>query len=245
MYKLFLAGAALFFASFTQAQHMRSLEELINTKDPAWPLVQQWIAKAKNKVEVLPCDTAKAKVALLNTQVTTRSPMGAIVYSTGGIMVDDGWIRILGAGSTRLPRNLPEWNKGRSFKEYGDKAPFYLVADDAIGGFFAINGGGLGKDAGKMYYLSPDNLKWEDTEMTYSDFLQFCFSGDLEKYYSGYRWGGWRKEVAAISGNETFNFYPPLFTKEGRDLSKASRKAVPVEEQYSYTMDMRKQIGVE
>jgi hypothetical protein len=110
-----LFGIILFLSSnILHAQTMRPIEELINTKDPGWPIVQQWIASAKNKVEVLPCDTAKAKEALYHTQVTTRSPMGAVVSATGGVMVDDGWIRILGSGSPRLPRTLPGWNQGKS-----------------------------------------------------------------------------------------------------------------------------------
>jgi hypothetical protein len=226
----------------SNGQTMRPISDLINTTEPGWPLVQQWIREAKNKVEVLPVDTINAKEALYNTQVTTRSPMGAIVYATGGILIDDGWIRILGSGSARLTRSLPAWNRGKSFTEYGQPAPFYLVADDAIGGFFAINGGGLGKDGGKVYYLSPDNLEWEDMNRSYSEFLIFCFSGNLKKYYEDYRWAGWRTEVAAMSPDRTMNFYPPLFTKEGKDMKKVSRKPVPAEEQYFYTVDMRKQL---
>lgn len=139
---------------------MRPLDQLINKSEPGWTLVQDWIGKAKNKVEVLPVDTVKAKDALFKTQVTTRSPMGAIVYSSGGLLVDGGWIRILGSGHDRLNRTLPDWNKGKSFKEFGEAPAYLLVADDAAGGFFAINGGGLGSDAGKVYYLSPDNLEW-------------------------------------------------------------------------------------
>jgi len=244
MYKLILTASLLFFYLIVHPQTMRPVEDLINSKEPGWPLVQEWINSAKNKVEVLSCDTIKAKDALFKAQVTTRSPMGAIIYSTGGILVDNGWIRILGSGSIRLPRSLPDWNKGKTSETPGQKPAFYLVADDAIGGFFAINGGGLGKDPGKMYYLSPDNLEWEPMEKTYSEFLLFCFSGDLEKYYSGYRWKGWRKEVDSISGDQTFNFFPPLFTKEGKDLNKSSRKPIPVEEQYSYTLEMRRQLGI-
>jgi Protein of unknown function DUF2625 len=233
-----------FIPTLSYAQTMRPITDLINTTDPGWPLVQEWVAAAKNKVEILPVDTTKAKAALYNTQVTTRSPMGAIVCATGGILVDDGWIRILGSGCDRLTRNLPEWNKGKSFKEYGEPAPFYLIADDAVGGFFAINGGGLGKDPGKVYYLAPDTLEWEEMDWTYSDFLLFCFSGDLQKYYEDYRWKGWRAEVAAMSPDKTMNFFPPLFSKEGKDMKKASRKPVPVEEQYSYTLEMRRQLGI-
>jgi Protein of unknown function DUF2625 len=226
------------------AQTMRPLTDLINTTEPGWPMVQDWISHAKNKVEVLSVDTSKANQALYHTQVTTRSPMGAIVYATGGVLVDDGWIRILGSGCARLTRNLPEWNKGKSFTEYGEPAPFYLIADDAIGGFFSVNGGGLGKDPGKVYYLAPDTLEWEDMDWTYSDFLRFCFSGDLQKYYKNSRWNGWRAEVAGMSPDKTMNFFPPLFTKEGKDMKKSSRRPIPVEEQYSYTMSMKKQLGI-
>lgn len=67
----------------------------------------------KNEIEILPKDSIQADSALFRTQVTTRSPMGAIIYETGGILVDNGWIRILGSGSEKLKRNFPEWNKGK------------------------------------------------------------------------------------------------------------------------------------
>lgn len=70
---------------------MRSIDELINNTDPGWQLVKGWIDSAKNKVEILPVDTSKAKDALYKIQVTTRSPMGAVVYMTGGLLVDNGW----------------------------------------------------------------------------------------------------------------------------------------------------------
>lgn len=134
-------------SSYTQ-NPMRTVEELINTKEPGWPLVQGWIREATNKVEILSCDSLKGRDALYKTQVTTRSPMGAIIFSTGGILIDHGWIRILGSGSSRLNRTLPDWNKGISINEFGEQPPFLLIADDAVGGFFAINGGAFGEDFG-------------------------------------------------------------------------------------------------
>jgi hypothetical protein len=128
---------------------MRSLPELINTQEPGWELVQTWIKAAKNNVRVLPKTAAKADSALLAAQVTTRSPMGAVIYETGGILVAGGWLRILGSGSPALNRDLMGWNKD---KQQG----LLLVADDVIGGFFAINGGAFGQTSlGKMYYLAP------------------------------------------------------------------------------------------
>ncbi len=224
---------------------MQPIDQLINTTDPGWPLVKKWIKFAKNKVEVLPVDTAKAKDALYKTQVTTRSPMGAIVYSTGGLLIDDGWIRILGSGSAKLNRSLPDWNKGKAFKDFGEAPSFLLIADDAVGGFFILNGGGLGKDMGKVYYLSPNDLEYEPLDITYTEFLDFCFKGDLNKFYKGLRWIKWRSEVAKLSGDKAFTFFPFLWTKEGKDINKCTRRAVPVEEQYNFSVEMRKQIGLE
>ena len=224
---------------------MRSVDELINKADPGWTLVQQWIDSAKNKVEILPCDTSKAKDALYKTQVTTRSPMGAIIYSTGGLLIDHGWIRILGSGHQKLNRTLPDWNKGKSFNEFGERPSFLLVADDAIGGFFAVNGGLFGKDLGKIYYFAPDNLEWEALDLTYTAFLNLCFKGDIEKFYEGLRWKNWKEEVSNLDGNKVYNFYPFLWTEEGKDVNKNSRRAIPIEEQYSLNISMRKQLGLD
>jgi hypothetical protein len=243
-YFLTIIVTGIFFTTTAQ-NNMQPIDQLINTTDPGWPLVKKWIKAAKNKVEVLPVDTAKAKDALYKTQVTTRSPMGAIVYSTGGLLIDDGWIRILGSGSAKLSRTLPDWNIGKSFAAFGEAPGFLLIADDAVGGFFILNGGGLGKDVGKVYYLSPDNLAYEQLDITYTEFLQFCFTTDLNKFYKGLRFTKWRDEVSKLSGDKVFSFFPFLWTKEGKDINKNKRSAVPVEEQYNLSIDMRKQIGLE
>lgn len=222
---------------------MKKVEELIDKKDPGWVTVQDWIKTAKNKVEILPVDAIKAKDALYKTQVTTHSTMGAIVYMTGGLLVDDGWIRILGSGNSKFDRSLPDWNKGKSFNEFGEAPSFLLIADDAIGGFYLLNGGGLGTDTGKIYYFSPDNLEYEPLDITYSEFLGFCFNNDLDKFYEGNRWNGWREEVSKLKGDQVFNFYPFLWTAEGSDINKSSRKIIPVQEQYSLNLDLRKQLG--
>ncbi len=224
---------------------MRTIEELINKEEPGWTIVKDWIDKATNKVEVLTVDTIKAKDALYKTQVTTRSLMGSVIYMTGGIIIDNGWIRIIGSGNIKLNRNLPEWNRGKSFEEYGQTPKYLLIADDAIGGFFMLNGGGLGSDLGKVYYFSPDNLEYEPLDMTYSEFLYFCFNNDLDKFYEPNRWTNWKTEVENLDGNKVYNFFPYLWTKEGKDINKNSRKAVPIEEQFSLNMEFRKQLGLD
>src|SRR5688572_9820153 len=138
---------------------MRALSELISDDD-AWAEIEAWLASATNHVEVLPAGEAARSAALLEVQVTTRSTMGAVVYHSGGILVDHGWIRILGSGHPRLPRSLPEWNRRLALEGKVCPDGFYLVADDLVGGFFALDGGGLGAGGGQVFYFAPDAVAW-------------------------------------------------------------------------------------
>ncbi len=221
---------------------MRDVEELINTTDPGWPIVAEWIKEANNKIEILAVDDAKAKEALYKTQVSTRSPMGAIIFSTGGILVDNGWIRILGSGNEKLNRSLPDWNVEKFTEEFGENPRLLLIADDALGGFFILNGGDLGSDLGNIYYFAPDNLEYESLDITYSEFLSFCFNNDLDEFYRNQRWNNWQAEVSKLDGNSVFNFIPFLWSKEGKDINKNSRKEISVEEQFRFNIEMRKQL---
>ncbi|MGN8038952.1 DUF2625 domain-containing protein [Chitinophaga sp. 22321] len=224
---------------------MRTLNELINTKEPGWDLVKDWINKGSNHIEILPKDSARAEQALYQTQVTTRSPMGAIIYETGGLLVDHGWIRVLGSGHEKLDRSLPAWNEGKSFTQTGEQPSFLLIADDVTGGFFAINNGGIAtqEGIGSVFYFAPDALEWENMEIGYSDFIGFCCSGDIEGFYKAFRWKGWQEDVAKMNGTQGMSFYPFLFTKEGKDMEKVSRKPVPMEELWLLQMQLKQQAG--
>lgn len=222
---------------------MQSLDELIDKTDPAWPLVHRWIDSAKNKVEVLEFDSAAAKNALFNTQVSTYSTLGAVIYNSGGIMVDNGWLRILGAGSARLNRSVSEWNKGKTIQEYGDKPAYLLVADDAVGGFFAINYGAFGQDLKNVYYLAPNSLNWEPLGLGYTEFIRFCFDSDLSKFYKGLRWSTWDQFIANLDGSKSYSFRPYLWSEEGADIDKCTRKLVPTEELYKFNLDKQKELS--
>lgn len=209
----------------------RTLDELINHDDPGWPLVAEWISAAIRPVEVL-APAPSAGKALVSVQVTTRSPMGAVVFNTGGLLVDHGWIRILGSGHVRLPRALPQWNYACGLSEMLAAPPWLLIADDVLGGFFALNGGRFAPTGHTVWYFAPDSLKWEDMGLGYSQFLWWCFSGKVEKFYELFRWPEWQKEVSALGGSQALHFAPPLFTA-GEPVGKRSRRAVPISELFS------------
>lgn len=229
--------------SVTMAQAPLRSIEVLSADTTGWTTVKGWITAAKNKAEVLPSTRENAKEALFQVQVTTHAILGAIIYNTGGILIDSGWLRILGSASTKLNRSLPEWNIGKTFMKIGERPSFLLVADDAAGGFFAINAGALGTDTGKIYYLAPNSLSWENLELNYPEFIKFCFSGDLEKFYHGLRWPEWKKDAAGLSGSDGFFFYPFLWTKEGRDLLKDKRSIVPVNELYVFKIEAIRQLS--
>jgi len=192
----------------------------------------QWVLDATNPVEVLPfTDVPTRDRALLEMQVTTRSPMGAIIYESGGILIDHGWLRILGSGHQRLPRSLPGWNFKRTFSVSGETPPFILVADDAVGGFFAVDGGGLGMEYAKVCYFAPRTLSWENTHLSYSEFIVWCFHGDLAGFYEDVRWLGWQKDIAMIRGDQAFSFYPFL-SFNGPTIAERSRRPCSLAEIY-------------
>jgi len=217
---------------------VQSLDELLERNEPAWPLVQGWVREAANAVEVLPANDQTRAEALVATQVTTRSPMGAVIYETGGLLIDHGWLRVLGSGHPRLPRSLPGWNKGRTRMDGPELPAYCLVADDVLGGFFAGNGGDLPGERGDVCYFAPDSLRWDSLGASYSAFLQWCLSGDIAKYYQDQRWQGWETEVSRLSGDQGFSIYPPLWAK-GPGVAERDRRAVPLAELYGLYVDNR------
>jgi hypothetical protein len=184
-------------------------------------------------------DLAAARSCLEKLQVTTRSPLGALAHETGGLLVDHGWLRLLGCGHERLCRSLGQWNETLGVP----LADFVLVADDVVGGFFAINGGALGRALGNVYYFAPDSLEWEDMEGGFSAFVRWAFDADLDSFYENLRWPGWQTEIEPVGGDQTLGLYPPPWTKEGKDLSKVSRRAVPAQEVWGLQQDFARQLG--
>jgi hypothetical protein len=221
---------------------MRTLDDLLSA-DSAWPLVLEWQREAKNPIELLAVERSRAEASLVAMQVTTRSPMGAVVWESGGILVDRGWVRVLGAGCARLDGYLARWN-GLGGAPLRDPLPgALLVAHDAIGGVFAINGGAFGAGNHDVFYFAPDALQWESLERGYSDFLRFLFVGDLERFYEGARWKDWERDVASLPADEGFSIYPLPWTVEGKAIELASRTPVPMTELVRFHFEMGEQLA--
>ena len=121
-------------------------------------------------------------------------------------------------------------------------SPYLLIADDAIGGFFASNGGALCDDAGSLYYFAPDSLEWEPLDTGYTGFINWALAGDLQDYYAELRWTGWEAEVQALPADRTINFYPFLWAKAD-SLESRNRASVPVLESFNLQLGFAEQLG--
>ncbi len=172
------------------------------------PLIMSWLETTSRPIEILSCAPKHGEVVLVALQISTRSPLGAVAYATGGIFVDDGWIRVLGAGSVRLSRSLATWNGLPCAAGAAFLPGAMFVADDAIGGLYALDSGALGATRGNVCYFAPDTLRWRDTKLDYTDWLHWAFTGDLEQVYARSRWPGWRAEVKQLAGTHAYSMQP-------------------------------------
>ena len=177
-------------------------------------------------------DQSSAERELFTMQMPTSSPMGAVIYETGGILIHHGWLRILGSGSFKLPRGLMDWNFSKSFNESSEKPKYLLVADDVIGGYFALNGGSLGDNLGKIYYFSPKALTWHNLNFTYTEFLAWALNGDLEAFYQGLFWQKWQDDVKQLMVNQIFVFTPDLSQDRKIAIGERQKHEVNIETHY-------------
>ncbi len=203
-------------ASLHRKINMKTLEELNDKQKSAWTIMQDWFKQANNHYEILPRDVENAGAELVGMQLPTSTPLGAVIYETGGILVDHGWLRILGSGNEKLPRGLFEWNFGKTFEQSGEKPFHLLIADDAIGGYFAVNGGGLGEKVGLVHYFHPKKQKWESIGLNYSQFIGWALTADIASFYHSLRSENWQAEIADLNGNQVIN----LDTKQKQPIER-------------------------
>ena len=174
--------------------------------------------------------------------MTTRSPLGAIALNAGCILVDDGWLRILGAGCERVGGGLREWNAldGNAVLDLPLRGAL-IVAYDALGGFFALNGDAWPGPVGNVHFLSPDTFERQSIDLTYTRFLEFALASDLVDFYRDLRWPGWQREVSSLGPDEALSVHPPLIF-ESTPIGSRSRRPVPARELWTLHHELGDQV---
>ncbi|MEV6300530.1 DUF2625 family protein [Actinoplanes sp. NPDC051861] len=199
----------------------------------AWGEVAAAIAAAPYPVQLLPPDATRAETALAFLGITTRSWLGAVVANTGGLLIDHGWLRVLGSGSDGLP----------DVTDQADPAlGGLIVAYDVLGGQFAWLPGQPGA-VPTVHYFAPDTLEWEDLEQGYSDWLYAVLAGSMTQFYDSLRWPGWQQEVGVLPPDQGITVFPPPWSQEGQDLSTTTRAVAPLVQIASYHLETARQLG--
>lgn len=206
------------------------------------------MAASARPVEFLPGDRATGGDTLLALQVTTRSMLGTIALYAGGLLLDSGWVRVLGSGHPRIGAGLRGWNEslgGDALDPPLEQA--LIVAYDAIGGFFAVNGGAWPSDPGTIHYLAPDSFAWESLDIGHGDFVAWAFSERLDEFYESHRWPGWEAEVGALGPDQVISIWPPLGLKaadaSSSSIEERSRRPVPAREHWSFVNEIGRQMA--
>lgn len=187
------------------------------------------MSEAAVEVRVLPADDTARRNVLYRLQVTAASTLGAIASNCGALVLDHGWVRILGAGAEGI-EDLATVN-ALGDPDHRAAPPGHLVVGyDVLGGVFAINHDDLSAEVGEVCYWGPDTLEWMPLGVGHTAFIEWLLNNGIADFYQEFRWPGWEAEVSALSLDEGISVYPFLFTAEGRNIAKAARKAVPFQE---------------
>lgn len=189
------------------------------------------IKRAPYPVTVRPGDEVRGAEHLGRLGMSSRSWLGAVVENAGGLLVDHGWLRVLGSGTDALPNVV----------DVMDPAGGRLtVAYDVLGGRFEWRENDQGRPT--VHYFGPENLDWFDTDEGYGDWLETMLRGGTTPFYAAVRWPGWEQEVAAVPPDKGIHTSPPLWSAEGKDLSAVSRKPISFTELVAFHEEMAEQV---
>lgn len=212
-----------------------TVAELVDRENHAWEELKELLDSGQNTYVYVPAKQEAGEDTLYRLQISTKSYLGVVAYETEGIVLDHGWITLLGAGGDSTYGSLTSWN-GVSEQPWVDVLEgMMVVAYDAAGGFFGLDTGKYGR-TGHIYYFAPDTLEWESTELTYSEFINWLADGDLGQFYQTFRWKGWQDDMAQLQTGQVFAYYPSLWTKEGGGES-SSKSPISIMEAWKSALD--------
>ncbi len=152
-----------------------------------------------------------------------------MALNCGGIVADHRWFRLLGGVGSPVP-DLAAANSLATLHIDSGPPPSRVVGFDALGGRFAIDGGGLGVNPGEVCYFGPDSLEWTGVGGGHTAFVTAVLAGDLTDAFASLRWPGWEAEIDSLPLDHGMSLYPPPFSLEGKDLAKVSRRPVPMKD---------------
>ncbi len=201
-------------------------KELLTVGDPAWPELHGRIRGGRNGVELLVADPEQGKRCLEGIQAPVSTVLGAMSYHVGGLLIDSGWLRVLGCGHPRMRGSLLSWNGRGGPTGFPGIAGGVIVAHDVLGGVFAVNGGGLFGQPGELNYYDPAEGRWAPLEVRYPGFIVWALDGDLSQLYANSRWDDWDRDVSALTGDQVILRTPPPWEDPAPEAVQAEVRPV-------------------
>lgn len=87
--------------------------------------------------------------------IPEQSLLCTIICNTGGIIVDN-WVRILGQ-DTNCGKGVMHYNRNPEFLDETDG--LFIIANDIVGGLFAIDISRFDNDNNNVWYFALDTLE--------------------------------------------------------------------------------------
>lgn len=167
--------------------------------------LQRLIDASPSKVVVRP-RLGHANTSSETLKVAGESFLAAIADQTGGIIVADGRICLLGGdnaeGDTLASLNQLDGGYPRLFPGV------LIVAYDVYGGLFGLDAEAKSPRDATVGYLPPDSYIWENLEIGHSLFVEWSMSADVAAFYAPIEKDS---GFPACKAGEAISFAPPLW----------------------------------
>lgn len=189
-------------------------------------------------MRVLPPDPERSSEVGSLLGVSPSSTLRAVSGHVGAMLIDDGWLRVLGGGARDVRADLASWN-GLGAPVVRDRTPgYFLVAFDVLGGVFAMTSDGA------LHYFAPDSLRWEPLEVGITGWLEWALTrgDDVDAFYTEERWPGRQREVRELPFDQALHASPPRWTREGKATTGIDRRAIPATEVVGVAFDIARQL---
>lgn len=204
-----------------------------------WNKVSGIFNNSSKQVHIYEGTEAVGKEEIENMCIDINSVLGVIVLYTAGICVDN-WIRVIGQNCNEH-NGISQYNSEQINKDYTSMKGMLIVAQDIVGGIFAINTSKFSESREKVWYFAPDTLEWECLDMDYAGFISWIAKGNTDEFYNSMRWETWKKDCENINFDKAYLIYPFLWANEC-DLSTATKKVVPFMELMGINMEYAKKL---
>ncbi len=204
--------------------------------DNTWNEIKEMLDKSKYEMIIFEGTIENGQRECRKLGIPKDSILASVVINCNGIYIDN-WIRILGQGNEKR-NGVLYYN---TLVDDSCLTGMFIVANDVVGGIYAINISRFEIEKNMIWYFAPDTLEWENLSMKYLDFIIWAAQGNTSDFYESVRWDGWRRDCKKVELNTGYLIYPFLWAKEC-NKNTAKKKIVLFDEIMILNFDNSKKL---